>query len=322
MTRPTRRGLAVLGVAVAAFVMAGLFGARALNAVVVPAGIALAFGAVQLRRVDTLRIERQVPEPGFPGDRRTVSIGIDAERFALATVEERVPEALSPDRTVFETTTGTTVSYGIEPASRGVYTVGPLSVTLTDTLGLFARTVRSSRRDSVVVYPRVDVLPATDPFDPSNLIGASRIRDRQLFDRLREYERGDSLRDVHWKTSAKRADGEFVVKQFAAEEEAGGITIVAESDRSEADALARATASLATRLLDSGVSVALVLGDEVVERGSGPEQRHALLSALARTEGGRVDAEADVRIEIDGGEIVVTTADGRRTFGRPEGVSA
>lgn len=314
MTRLTRRGIAVLCASVLAFAMAGLFGARALNAVVVPAWVALALGAIQLRRADTPRVERHVPEPGFPGERKTVSLVLETERPVLATVTERAPAALSPDQTRFETTLGTTLTYDIEPNSRGVYTTGPLSVALTDTLGLFTRKCRFTERDSIVVYPPVARLSGPGRNDLSILADVGRTRDRQAFDHLREYERGDSLRDIHWKTSAKRADEEFVVTQFVAESDPGGITVAAESGYHEADDLACAAASLAMYVLESGVSVGLVLGDEVVERGDGPDQHHALLSALARTEGGRVDAEADVRIEVREGKVIIVSEDDRTTF--------
>lgn len=321
--RPTGRGLAVAGTAIAAVIMAELFGARALNALVAPALVALGVGVFQLVLANRPTVERVAPEPGSAGDRREITLHIDTDRSILATVEDRVPDALAPERTRFETTTGTTLVYGIEPDRRGVYDVGPALVTITDTFGLFVRRFHYATTTEVAVYPPVESLSGPGRDDLSLLPEADPARRRREFDGIREYERGDALRDVHWKTSAKRPGDDLVVKQFTAGTDHERVTIAATGDPRHADDLASATASLAGYLLDAGVDVGLVVADGNVPEGGGADHRRAILDLLARTDGGvvaRRDRErADVVIEADNDGIVVSAADGRTTFDRLAG---
>lgn len=316
MMRPTRRGIVVAGVALVAVVMGGLFGARALNAIVAPALVGLCAGAIQLALVRRPTVDRIAPEPGFVGERRELSLRIETRRPALATVEDRVPEAIGPTRTRFETTIGTTLSYGIEPERRGRYAVGPLSVTITDALGLFVRRFRYTETTPVLVYPAVRTLSGPGRHELPALFEpeTNRVRSRGAFDHVREYERGDALRDVHWKASAKRPDDALVVKGFVVGTEPDGVTLVATGEPRHADELASAAASVATHLLKSGIGVGLRVADGDVGTGGGREHRRSILELLARTDGGVVDRarEADVLIEATGEGIVVSSS-GRRT---------
>jgi uncharacterized protein (DUF58 family) len=316
--RPTRRGVVVAAVAFVAVAMAGLFGARALNALVAPALVGLGAGALQLALAKRPAADRIAPEPGFVGERRELTLRIEARRSALATVEDRVPDALRPERTRFETTTGTTLSYGIEPERRGRYEAGPLSVTVTDVLGLFVRRFRYAETTPVVVYPAVRPLSGPGRYELPALFEADRPRRREAgaFDHVREYERGDALRDVHWKASAKRPDGGLVVKGFAAGTDAGDVTLVATGEPRHADALASAAASVAVHLLDADIAVGLRVADGHVGPGAGREQRRALLELLARTDAGVVDDEGDALIEATDEGVVVSSAAGRTTFDR------
>ncbi|PSQ40678.1 hypothetical protein BRD07_06805 [Halobacteriales archaeon QS_9_68_42] len=92
--RPTRRGAAVAAVAGLAFAVGALTSARSLNAVVVPAVVALAAGAVQLVWADPSSVERTEPVPGFPGERRTVAVTV--ESAVPCTVTDAVGAGLSP----------------------------------------------------------------------------------------------------------------------------------------------------------------------------------------------------------------------------------
>jgi uncharacterized protein (DUF58 family) len=312
MIRPTLRGAAVAAVALTAAVMAGLFGARALNALVAPALVGLGAGALQLALARRPAVDRIAPEPGFVGERRELTLRIETRRPVLATVEDRVPEALRPERTRFETTIGTTLSYGIEPDRRGRHQAGPLSVTITDALGLFVRRFRYTGTTPVLVYPAVLTLSGPGRYELPTLSEAERTRNGDAFDHLREYERGDPLRDVHWKASAKRPNGGLVVEEFVGRTEPEGVRLVASGEPCHADALASAAASVAVHLLEAGIDVGLRVADGRVGTGSGREQRRAVLELLARTDGGIVDGAGDVLVEATD-EGVVVSASGSRT---------
>jgi uncharacterized protein (DUF58 family) len=110
----------------------------------------------------------------------------------------------------------TTLTYEVDCRRRGYYELGPLSVSSGDMFGI--RTLERSlpNVDSLLVYPQIVPLtrlglPAQTPFgaiptkehiyeDPSRMVG------------VRAYQSGDSLRHIHWKTSA--ALGSLQVKRF------------------------------------------------------------------------------------------------------------
>ena len=98
---------------------------------------------------------------------------------------------------------------------RGVYPLGLESVTVTDMLGLFSRTIKCKNPLRLTVFPEREegfiLKMRTEPLDTA--------RNRHLFDEdytaisdLRKYVPADSLRKVHWKLSAKR--GELIAKNF------------------------------------------------------------------------------------------------------------
>ncbi|GAA1999538.1 DUF58 domain-containing protein [Microbacterium ulmi] len=105
--------------------------------------------------------------------------------------------------------------FAIPTQRRGVLDVGPVSVLRGDPLGLFERVHRRDEPVALYVHPRtvafegqslgflrdLEGLPATDlsPDDVS-------------FHALREYQPGDDLRHVHWKSTART--GTVMVRQY------------------------------------------------------------------------------------------------------------
>ena len=102
----------------------------------------------------------------------------------------------------------TTATYRVTCRPRGVYRVGPTTVTATDPLGLAETSAGIGPVDRIVVYPAVEELtgfPISRGQDPA--MQASRpdhsTRGGEDFYTLREYQRGDDLRRVHWPSSAR-----------------------------------------------------------------------------------------------------------------------
>jgi len=318
----TRRGRLVAGVCVVASVAAVTAGGRSLNAVVVPGLVALVAGFVQLRGIDTPGVRRAGLTDGFVGEERTVTIeftgdspGTDLDRPFLASVRDRLTDGLvaldgdSETRLVGEdgsagatrraktlTTVGESPArYHVRYDERGVHRVGPTRLEATDVFGLYCRQFHLARRDTVTVYPPVHSVPVWFRRRLSGGEGLDASRQREAFDRLREYARGDALRDVHWPTTAKR--NELVVKAFAAESDRQRVSIAGETrlaaDDDAADALASAVASLGLALLRDGVGVDVTLPGDNVTADPGPRGRRALLEAAARAGPGTVeDADA------------------------------
>jgi uncharacterized protein (DUF58 family) len=309
----TRRAYAVFGVCLLALAAGSAFGARALNAIVVPGLVALAAGWIGTRRATPPTVTRSQPSPGFPGDERTIALDIDADRSTAATVYDRVGSGLSASAGRIETAVPGRVEYDCRLDERGEHALGPVTVTVEDALGLFARNFRSSTTTGVLVYPSVRRL--SDRAHQAFLAGGedALLDDRGEFDSLREYVPGDPLRDVHWKSSAKQ--DEFVVTEFAPGEDEEGLTVVAEAASGEADAMATATATIACWLLDAGVEIDLVTPDGRLP-GASPGTREGILALLARAGAGRVSSadregtDVSIRAERDG----VTVEIGGSTF--------
>ncbi len=105
--------------------------------------------------------------------------------------------------------------FAIPTTARGVLAVGPVSVLRGDPLGLFERS--SDRRQAVDLY----VHPRTVPLEGLSL---GRLRDLEglpstqlapddvSFHALREYQPGDDLRHVHWKSTARV--GNLMMRQY------------------------------------------------------------------------------------------------------------
>jgi uncharacterized protein (DUF58 family) len=303
----TRRGLAVFGICVLALGLGATFGARALNAVVVPALVALIAGWISVRRVGQPTVTRSRPAPGFPGEGREITLDIESGDATSATVRETVGDGLSADTSPITTDVPGRVAYDCRYERRGERAIGPATVTVGDALGLFERDFRAATRTDALVDPPVRGLSG----DARRvLVGGSEggtVDDRGEFDALREYVSGDPLRDVHWKSSAKR--DEFVVTEFAPEQEREGLAIVAEAAPGKADEMATAAASVACWLLDRGIEIDLVTPDGRlfgVEVGT----RERVLALLARAGAGRVATGskevADVTIAADVGGTTVT----------------
>jgi len=175
---------------------------------------------------------------GFLFGRTTYEIGLDLTRTRVVVGERavgglmlanRTPRTLLPSEVILPVGAGRGVFqvprlapdeeheevFAIPTTRRGVLSVGPVSVRRGDPLGLFERA--HDRRQAVDLF----VHPQTTPLDGLSL-GHLRdleglpvqhlARDDVSFHALREYQPGDDLRHVHWKSTARI--GEVMVRQY------------------------------------------------------------------------------------------------------------
>ncbi|SFS63972.1 DUF58 domain-containing protein [Halostagnicola kamekurae] len=306
--RPTRRGVAVVATLAFSWLMAWQYGSRSLSAIVFPLVIALLAAAVTVARTEAPTVTRTPVEPGFVGETRTVETAIEPNAPLSATVSDRVgASGLAVDGT--ENTAETTISasdrfrYDVRLEARGEHAVGPISVVVTDLLGLTKRRFEDDQTTSVLVFPKIyDLTGGSNP-ELQAIAAAADREHRGEFDHLREYVRGDSLRDVHWKSAAKRPDDELIVKEFDDDGDRGAISIAAECPPGYEDEMATAVASVGTYLLEQGVPVGVVLPEATRAPANGRAHQRAMLRALAVVEAGELDdrtkADADVLIRSD-----------------------
>lgn len=304
---PTLRGVGVLAVAVAATLVGTQFGQRGLAAIAAPLLVAFAGAVLQVRLTGTPEIERSSARRGFVGEGDTVSLDVGGSGIARLT--DARPEGVGGPATA-RTGLPATVGFDLTYERRGEHRLGPVEVTLTDALGLVVTTETVDATDEVLVYPPVyrlgqnGVLRAFAPDED----------DQQTFDRLREYVPGDSLRNVHWKSSAKR--DELLVREFDERGDDPVLLVAARATDGEADAMATAAATIAIEALGEGYGVELATPGGTVTRGFGDAQRTRVLEALARTsdgESGR-ESEADIVVSATADGVTVTVDDRTNAF--------
>ncbi|MBA3655534.1 MAG: DUF58 domain-containing protein, partial [Actinobacteria bacterium] len=107
-------------------------------------------------------------------------------------------------------------AYRLPTDRRGVFEIGPLTAHLRDPFGLAEKVGEAAPATKLTVYPKVvpiEPLPHTLGHDPH--AGADHPtalgRGGEDFYALREYQIGDDLRRVHWKSVART--GELMIRQ-------------------------------------------------------------------------------------------------------------
>ncbi len=113
-----------------------------------------------------------------------------------------------------------TVRYDVVPARRGPRALGGVTVRYPSLLGLVARQERTLLGAPVDVYPDVHAARSLELLRRQGRqdarVGSLRVRGGDTeFERLRPYQRGDEVRHVDWRASARRDD--LVARQFQAE---------------------------------------------------------------------------------------------------------
>ena len=303
--RPTARGVGVLVVAVGAAVVGSQFGQPGLSAIAAPLFVALLGATVQLYRTGVPEIERASLRRGFPGESRGVTLSVSGSGIARLT--DHRSAALGGSATA-RCSLPATVESSVTYEARGEHELGPIEVTVTDALGLVVTSGTVEATDSVLVFPSVYRLGG--PEAVARLVTPD-ADDGRTFDRLREYVPGDSLRDVHWKSSAKR--DELLVTEYDDDSDDRDLLVATRAGSGHADSMAAAAATVVVAALQSGFSVGLATPATVVPAGVGASHRTRLLEALARADDGRSGREDDADVVVSATDAGVTVTVDDRT---------
>jgi len=107
------------------------------------------------------------------------------------------------------------LSYRLTPPRRGIFDIGPLSVAYSDPFGIAVGFMAIGGTTELVVTPYVSDLPLSGlwleaPDGSARLVQATGVGNADDL-MTREYRRGDALRRVHWRASARH--GELMVRQ-------------------------------------------------------------------------------------------------------------
>jgi len=301
-----------------ALVGAGLAGAwLGQEALVLLAGTALAaivvgrtWSRLSLRRLGyTRRLGRQ---RAFPGETIDLAMTVEnAKVLPLPWIEwrETVPAALRPGEADNDGEAGGAASAALGWYSkatltrrlvcrrRGIFRIGPATVTSGDPFGLFPRSRMWPASDRLVVYPRLFALgalglPSRHPLGDTRVANAL-FADPARTSGVRDYTPDVPLRHVHWKASA-RGHG-LQARQFEATTRLRVMILLDAAGfagRGDAAAFEHAVstaASLAVALGDLGHPVGLLTnaahveaaGPTAIPPGGGPSHVAAVLEALA-----------------------------------------
>ena len=99
---------------------------------------------------------------------------------------------------------------------RGIYKIGPIKVSSSDTLGLYQRDIFQGNTSQITVYPRLHTISGFDIttdtlYSEGNTTKRAHILTPHASS-IRDYEYGDSISRVHWKSSAKH--GKLMSREF------------------------------------------------------------------------------------------------------------
>ena len=217
----TDRGRALLALGGLTYLGAWAFGARPLYPVALGLVLAVAGAAIWvrvLRRPMGLHRTLGAGEH-LAGDDVPVRLDLSAEgRLPPATlvVRERIArlgEWEVPLRRHGRVLRGDYVLAGVP---RGRYPVESTWIVIEDPFGLERSEVDLSRPESLLVYPRLAAIEHVFSDAGAQTPGGRRLLLRRLtgfeLHSVREYEQGESLRRVHWPSTARR--GDLMVKEL------------------------------------------------------------------------------------------------------------
>lgn len=176
-------------------------------------------------------------------------------------------------------------AYRVPTNRRGRYALGPITLTVTDPFGLARRSWVIGNQDEVTICPRVHELrPA--PGAPGRLRSSSPFAvrfhapaiDGEEFLTLREYEVGDDLRRIHWRSTART--GELVVREDEAQWQPRAVVLLdtrpGAHDEESFEAAVEAAASVVARLVRSSLPVDVITTDGRTLGATGSGRRHGI----------------------------------------------
>jgi len=177
---------------------------------------------------------------------------------------------------------------------RGHFRVEPLALRTGDPLGLFESHATVGSHATVIVYPRVESLPAWR-LPPALIEGshAQALRTQHTTPHatsIRPYAPGDAYNRIHWKSSARQ--GELQVKEFDLEQTADvwiyldlqARVHAGNGDESTLEYGVRAAASIAARALSENRNVGMTASGArigILPADRGPRQYQKVMQVLA-----------------------------------------
>jgi uncharacterized protein (DUF58 family) len=180
---------------------------------------------------------------------------------------------------------------------RGHFRIEPLHIRTGDPFGFFEASATVGQGVSVVVYPRLEALPAWR-LPPASLEGSHAAPERTLqttplATTVRPYAPGDSMNRIHWRSTARH--GDIQVKEFDLEQTADAWIILdlqrsiqaGRGDDSTTEVAVRAAASIADKALTENRAVGMTINagrTAFLPADRGGRQHQKIMQLLAAVE--------------------------------------
>lgn len=217
-----------------------------------------------------LAVQRSMPVEAFEGEEVSVTLTVAASRWTrhLLLLRDAVPGlGLTHLSVPVVSPQAATVAYRAPARRRGYHTVETVEVSSGGLTGLFVAGARPRAPGALLVYPRYWVLrqfllPGRTDQYADVLLRATRTG--LEFAGVRDFRDGDTLRHVHWRSTARR--GTLVVREFEEElfpaatlllDTRAGVHTGTEDDNTFED-LIRAAASIAHFVTSAAQPVRLI----------------------------------------------------------------
>ncbi len=221
---PSGRGVFVFAAGIGLWLAARIAGSTTLHMVAVGL-VVLPFAAALFARwgKQRLRVRRRLSEARVqPGQRVRVEIEVENQSPAQTSfllLEDRLPPALGRAARLviagLPPKAKQRVAYTLTGTTRGRYTLGPLSVDLSDPFALTRLRLEFDEREELVVTPEVEQLTGgpNSPFGMTSGLALAKhlFRTGDEFYTMRPYQEGDDLRRIHWPSVAR--SGELMIRQ-------------------------------------------------------------------------------------------------------------
>jgi uncharacterized protein (DUF58 family) len=318
---PTRRGALVLGGAVAAYLVGWAFGTRELAALslALAASVALGFASVLIARRTPRRLARRLPPRAVADEPLEVAVLVEpSARLVAAMLVERCSGLGAPRASLRCGGNGLEGAWRVERPARGRYELEP-ELVLEDVLGLVRARVALPFPARLRVEPRLVELGDGRARAFAQRDGTRRALAANAGDGLagvRDHEVGESLRRVHWRTTARR--GRLTVRELE-EHPREELHVLLDASLQDAQGVSRPPAferavqcagSLALHAARTGAAVAFESrgrhGQRVaVSRGSVA----ALFDALCTVEADGSEPFASQLARVPGSRLCIVTSD-------------
>jgi uncharacterized protein (DUF58 family) len=316
--RPTARGLVVLAGALIAYLAGWLFGTRELAALAVVLVLALPLALLVVARAARAphALARRLPARSLAGRALTAELSVEpAPPLVVARLVDRCGRLGDPTADLRRSGSALVGAWTVTDPPRGRYLLAP-ELVLEDAFGLARARVPLAGAGLLRVEPALVVLAAARSSAHTTRDGVRRAFASASGDGLagvRDHEVGESLRRVHWRTSARR--GRLTVRELE-EHPRDQLTVVLDAATGPArggafELAVRAAGSLAVQAVRDGACVWFEsTGHDATRLEVGSTSAiPALVDALCAVEADGATPIADALARVAGGRLTVVSAD-------------